>query len=166
MNRKKYTSRLLLLMMALAMGLSMAACKRSDDNKENKTTEKTTEKVTEKATEKNDALYGSVEEYVNSDEMQTALQKLKESQSEGIDINIVAEGRDKMVYIFTYKTIAHTEGDGMTEALEAAIVAQDATFQQTANSVKPYVGGEQITVEIRYVDMNGAVIFSKTYVSE
>ena len=103
---------------------------------------------------------------MNSDEMQTALQTLRESQSEGIDINIVAEGKDKMVYVFTYKTIAHTEGDGMTEALASAIVAQDATFQQTANSVKPYVGGDQITVEIRYVDMNGAVIFSKTYVSE
>lgn len=174
---KKLTSKLLLLMMVLAMALSIAACgsKNDDsstkDSKKNSTEEdQSSDNEDEDSTDKEDddstALYDSVADYVNSDEMQSALQTLKDSQAEGIGIDIVAEDDNKMVYVFTYKTIAHTEGDGMAEALEQAITAQDATFQQTANSVAPFVGGEQVTVEIRYVDMNGAVIFSKTYVSE
>lgn len=184
---KKLTSKLLLLMMVLAMALSIAACGSKNDDSSTKDSKKNSTESTEEdqssdkededsdkededsADKKDDdstALYDSVADYVNSDEMQSALQTLKDSQAEGIGIDIVAEGDNKMVYVFTYKTIAHTEGDGMAEALEQAITAQDATFQQTANSVAPFVGGEQVTVEIRYVDMNGAVIFSKTYVSE
>ncbi len=186
---KKLTTKLLLLMLLLTMAFSMAACgtKSNDgsmkdskaedslaaddeDDEDEKTDDKDDEETDDNGNEKTDdkssALYDSVADYVNSDEMQAALQTLRDSQGEGIDINIVAEDENKMVYIFTYKTIAHTEGDGMTESLEQAIATQDATFQQTANSVAPFVGGGQVTVEIRYVDMNGAVIFSKSYVSE
>lgn len=173
---RKWTSKLLLLAMVLAMAFSLAACgtKKGDnketDQKENVTKqENQSEKKDEEQSEddkKGSSLYDSVADYVNSDAMQSALNSLKSSVQEGMNIDLVAEGDNKLVYIFTYETIAHTEGDGMTEALESAIGAQDATFQQTANSVKPFVGSDEVIVEIRYVDMNGAVIFSKTYTSE
>ena len=116
---------------------------------------------------KGSALYDSVADYVNSDAMQAALDSLKNTYSgTGMNIDMVAEGENKLVYIFAYESIAHTEGDGMAEALEAAMGTQDATFQQTANSIAPFVNNDEVIVEIRYIDMNGAVIYSKTYVSE
>lgn len=192
---KKFTSKLLLLMTVLAMTFSLAACgnKKNDsrvndrkenasgqesqsgkkedsqDKEEDKTQSGDKDEDTTQSTDKNkkgNALYNSVADYVNSDEIQSALNSLKGSLQEGMSIDIVAEGDNKLVYIFTYQTIAHTEGDGMKEALENAIAAQDTTFQQTANSVKPFVNSDQVIVEIRYVDMNGAVIFSKSYTSE
>ena len=169
---RKWTSKLLLLAMVLAMAFSLAACgtKKSDnketDQKENVTKQENQDEDQSEDDKKGSSLYDSVADYVNSDAMQSALNSLKSSVQEGMSIDLVAEGDNKLVYIFTYETIAHTEGDGMTEALESAIGAQDATFQQTANSVKPFVGSDEVVVEIRYVDMNGAVIFSKTYTSE
>lgn len=116
---------------------------------------------------KKNALYDSVADYVNSDAMQAALDSLKNTYANDVmSIDMVAEGENKLVYIFSYDTIEHTEGDGMAEALEAAIGSQDATFQQTANSIKPFVNNDEVIVEIRYIDMKGTVIFSKTYVSE
>lgn len=169
---RKWTSKLLLLVMVLALAFSLAACgtKKGDnketDQKENVTKQENQDEEQSKDDKKGSSLYDSVADYVNSDAMQSALNSLKSSVQEGMNIDLVAEGDNKLVYIFTYETIAHTEGDGMTEALESAIGAQDATFQQTANSVKPFVGSDEVIVEIRYVDMNGAVIFSKTYTSE
>lgn len=192
---KKFTSKLLLLMTVLAMAFSLAACgnKKNDskvnDRKENASEQESRSEKKEDSQNKDEdtaqsgdkdedktqssdkdkkgnALYNSVADYVNSDEIQSALNSLKSSLQEGMSIDIVAEGDNKLVYIFTYQTIAHAEGDGMKEALENAIAAQDTTFQQTANSVKPFVNSDQVIVEIRYVDMNGAVIFSKSYTSE
>lgn len=172
---KKQTSKLLLFMMVLVMAFSLAACgvkKSNSKENERKESTKEQEKQSEKEEEQNkddkkkNALYDSVTDYVNSDETQSVLNNLKGSLPEGMSIDLVAEGDNKLVYAFAYETIAHTEGDGMPEALESAIGAQDATFQQTANSVKSFVGSDEVLVEIRYVDMNGAVIFSKTYTSE
>lgn len=184
---KKLTSRLLLLIMILAMTLSLAACgirrrtSSTGTTNGNVTSENSRSGADDSQSESDDgqsgqddsqkskgnALYNSVADYVNSDAMQAALNSMKNTYANDVmSIDMVAEGENKLVYIFSYDTIAHTEGDGLTEALEAAMGAQDATFQQTANSIAPFVNNDEVIVEIRYVDMNGAVIYSKTYVSE
>lgn len=180
---KKLISRLLLLVMTLAMVLSLAACgirKRNSGTGSasgNITGESSRSELSERFKSedenrqtdgnKKNALYDSVVDYVNSDAMQAALDSLKNTHAgKEMNIDIIAEEENKLVYIVTYETIAHTEGDGMTEALEAAMGTQDATFQQTANSIKPFVNSDEVLVEIRYIDMNGVIIYSKTYVSE
>lgn len=177
---KKLTSRLLLLIMILAMTLSLAACGiRRRTGSIGTTNKNVTNEISKSESDdsqsgqegsqksKGNALYDSVADYVNSDAMQAALDSLRNTYSRsGISIDMIAEEENKLVYIFAYESIAHTEGDGMTEALEAAMGTQDATFQQTANSIAPFVNNDEVIVEIRYVDMNGVVIYSKTYVSE
>ena len=184
---KKLTSRLLLLIMLLAVTLSLAACgirKRigstgttnrnvtneinqsgSDDSQSGSNDSQSGHDSSKES--KENALYDSVADYVNSDAMQAALDSLKNTYAaNGMNIDMIAEEENKLVYIAAYETIAHTEGDGMTEALEAAMGTKDAIFQQTANSIAPFVKNDEVIVEIRYVDMNGVVIYSKTYVSE
>lgn len=182
---KKFTSKLLLLITVLTMAFSLTACSirkndsKADSRKENTAKQESqsekkeeAQKKDEDTTQSNDkdkkgnALYDTIADYVNSDEIQSALNSLRSTLQEGMSIDVVAEGDNKLVYIFSYQTIAHTEGDGMPEALESAIAKQDSVFQQTANSVKPFVNCDQVIVEIRYTDMNGAVIFSKSYTSE
>lgn len=174
---KKRTPKLPLFIMILAAAFSLTACGKSNKKdsagkKEEITQEKTDEKkdeTDEKKDEtdekKDNSLYNTVADYVNADEMRTAIDNLRSSLPEGISIDLLAEG-NKLIYYFAYETIAHVEGDGMVEALEAAIAEQDAVFQQTADSVKMFVNEDEVVVEIRYVDMNGAVIYSKTYTSQ
>ena len=177
---KKLTSRLLLLIMLLAVTLSLAACgirkrigstgttNRNVTNEINQSGSNDSQSGHDSSKEsKENALYDSVADYVNSDAMQAALDSLKNTYAaNGMNIDMIAEEENKLVYIAAYETIAHTEGDGMTEALEAAMGTKDAIFQQTANSIAPFVKNDEVIVEIRYVDMNGVVIYSKTYVSE
>ena len=191
---KKLSSKLLLLLLVLATTLSLVACgirrrdsstgttngnvtnensqsgansqSASNDDGSQSTSNNSQSEQSESTKSKGFALYNSVADYVNSDAMQAALDSMKSTYANDVmSIDMVAEGDNKLVYIFSYDTIAHTEGDGMAEALEAAIGTQDATFQQTANSIKPFVNSDEVIVEIRYIDMNGAVIYSKTYVS-
>lgn len=170
---KKVVSKLGLFMMVAAMCFCMTAC-GSSDNDDNKGDDKKTEanddkKDDSKGTDTEDdkssslAQYADVEEYLNSSVAQAAIDSIKQSENEDMGIDVVAEGKDKIVYIFKYKTIAHEEGDGMTEALDEACAAQDATFQSAADSMAPFVQVDNVFVEIRYVDMNDVLIFSKTY---
>lgn len=177
---KKILSKLLLITAVLATAFSLTACgrgntdKRTAGEKETKRQEKTSDKEEDaqdssqnaSQNKENNALYDSVADYVNSDALQAMLNQVRSSLQEGIGIDIIAEGENKLVYIFTYQTVAHVDGDGMADALAQAVGEQDATFQQTAESIKPFVSCDSVIVEVRYVDMNGAVIFSKEYTAE
>lgn len=184
---RKLSSKLLLLTLVFAMTLSLAACgirrrtgstgstngnvtsenSQSSSNDSQSSSNDSQSGQDEGSKSKGNALYDSVADYVNSDAMQAALDSMKNTYANDVmSIDMVAEGENKLVYIFSYDTITHTEGDGMAEALEQAIGTQDATFQQTANAIKPFVNNDEVIVEIRYIDMNGTIIYSKTYVSE
>lgn len=108
--------------------------------------------------------YKSVEDYVKSDEVQDVLSTLEtQMQGTGMSIEITADG-DKMVYTYTYDSIE--KADGMAETLEAAMEAQDETFQNTADEIKELVDVKTATVVIEYVDCNGEMIYSKEYTSK
>ncbi len=109
-------------------------------------------------------IFNSLEEYVNSDIVQSVIDTFKNQLSgNGMDIAITAEG-DTLVYTFTYSTLTKTEG--MDEMMKAAVEAQDDTFQTSANQMKALVNLPTLYLEIRYVDANGELIFSKTYTAE
>lgn len=170
---KRNTSKFLTLLLILAMSLCLAACGSAGDTAED--TDQTAESggsdadaqqdTDEEDEDKGTALYASVADYVNSDELQTSLKALKESQSDGITIDILVDesNPNTMVYKFTYETLTHTDGDGLAEGLETAIASQDETFQNTADALLSYIDTDTVTVEVRYVDQEGTVIFSKSY---
>lgn len=66
--------------------------------------------------------YETVEEYVNSDELQSQLAELKSSLSEsGMSIDIKAEG-NALIYVYTYETIAKADfDDSMVQTLETGL---------------------------------------------
>lgn len=154
---KKITSKLLVMVMVLTMAFGLAAC--GGDKKST-----TTSGTGGDSSSSTSSTYNSVEEYVNSAEVQSALKTLEQQQSgNGMNIKVTAEG-DKMIYTFKYENTEKT--DGMAEALEAAIETQDATFQNTADQIKKYVNVDTATVVIKYIDSKDEMIFTKEYTSK
>lgn len=159
---KKFTSNFLLVVMVLAMTFSMAACgSKTDDSKESTTNDSS---QTSQSTSGKSSEYSSVEEYVNSDEIQNALSTLENSlKGSGMSIKISAED-NKMIYTYTYDSTE--KADGMAEQLEKAMEAQDSTFQVTADGIKSAVGVDTASVVIEYIDCNGEMIYSKEYTAK
>lgn len=105
----------------------------------------------------------SVADYVKSDEIQQAVKTFEDTMGSDVGVDITAEG-DKMVYTFKYKTIE--KQDGMEEQFEAAMSAQESTFQTAANQLKEQVKADKPSVVVKYVDKNDDEIYSKEYVAE
>lgn len=178
---KRLTSKLVVLMMVLTMAFSLAACGSKDDASNSSTTNDnaTNDNVTNEATtndssqsqssadkssSSSSSSYSSVEEYVNSPEIQNALSTLeKQLEGSGMNIKITADG-NKMIYTYTYEN--QEKVDGLAESLEQALSAQDATFQATAEQIKEAVGVDSASVVIEYVDSKGEMIYSKEYTSK
>lgn len=169
---KKSTSKLLVLMMVLAMAFSLAACGSKDDASNSSTTtdnaatneSSQSQGSTDNKSSSSSSSYSSVEEYVNSPEIQNALSTLeKQLEGSGMNIKITADG-NKMIYTYTYEDTE--KADGMAESLEQALSAQDATFQATADQIKKEVKVDSATVVIEYVDSKGEMIYSKEYTSK
>lgn len=110
------------------------------------------------------SLYGSMAEYVNSDEVQSILDALKSQMTgSGMNIAITADG-DKMIYTYTYDSIE--KQDGMAEQLESAMKTQESTFQSSANEIAKIVKADKPSVVISYVDCKGQIIYSREFTAE
>lgn len=154
---KKLTTNFLLFVMILAMTFSMAACgsKESTTNDISQTSQSTSGKSGQ---------YSSVEEYVNSEEVQSQLSSLEKSlEGSGMKIKVTAKD-NKMIYNYTYDNME--KSDELAEQLEEAMQAQDSTFQATADGIKSEVGVDSAIVVIEYVDKNGEMIYTKEYTAK
>ena len=111
--------------------------------------------------------YETVEEYVNSDELQSQLAELKSSLSEsGMSIDIKAEG-NALIYVYTYETIAKADfDDSMVQTLETGLDDQADTFKEVANSLKEATNDANPVVKIQYVSSDGSVIVQKEYTAD
>lgn len=108
--------------------------------------------------------YSSVEDFVNSDELQSEIAKAIESiEGMGIDLAVSAEG-DKFVYTYTYEEIENF--DGMADALEQGLNAEKKTFIDLANEIKGEVKVENPIVVVRYVDANGELVYEGEFAAE
>lgn len=135
---KKITSKLILVMMVLAMTCGLAACGSGKQ-------------------------FSSISDYLNSDQVKTALDTMKKQfEGQGMKIDVSADG-NKMVYTFTYETVEKT--DDLAQQLESAMAQQDARFQSNCEEIKKYVDIDKAYVVIKYVDSKGEEIYSKEYSS-
>lgn len=106
----------------------------------------------------------TVESFVKSDIVQNQIDQIKGTLADqGMNIEVTAEG-NKLVYIYTF-TEALEEGDRETlaAALESGMESQASTFEGIADSLKDTVKQDDVSVEVRYVDSNGEVIFSQEF---
>lgn len=133
---KKLTTNFLLLVTILAMTFGLVACGGNS----------------------------SVEDYLNSEEVQSQLSTLEKSL-EGSGMNIKVTAKDnKMIYTYTYDNME--KSDKLADQLETAVAAQDSTFQTTADKIKSEVGVDSAIVVIEYVDKNGEMIYTKEYTAK
>lgn len=149
----------------LAMVLSFSGCGKSDDSKTD--SDKKTEQGStsnNKTSDDNSDKAKSIEEYVNSDEVQAALEQIRNTMTDGsMTIDIRAEG-NKMVYSYQYAELEAVEG--MEDTLKQGIQQESATFQETANAIKDEVDVDEAYLVIEYLDKNGTVICSEEFKAE
>lgn len=106
----------------------------------------------------------TMEEFVNSDELQSELESLKSTVSaQGMDLEVTGEG-NKLVYIFTYQDVANQEG--MAEQLESALDAQKSTYVTLASQLETQMGIDGVVVAVQYIDCNGELIYEAEYSAE
>lgn len=161
---KKKLVKLASVMLLAAMTFSFSGCgsEKKESTKEETTKEESKE---EKDSESSDKLYDSVEEFVNSEELQTQLTSLKETLTgSGMGIEIKAEG-DTLVYEYTYDelTTDDTTLSDMKTQLDTALEQQAATFQAVATELKNSTGAKDPVVKIVYIDAAGKEITSKEF---
>ena len=106
-------------------------------------------------------LYDNMEEYVASDLVQNLLgSSLAEYNTDEIGFAVRGEG-NRLIYEYTYKTLAMTEE--MRPLMEQELDKQAEAIQSVADSLQDVVAVEQPTVVVRYLDMNGTQIAAREY---
>lgn len=157
------TVKVLALAMTVVLSLGFVGCGNKKEDTKKEDTKKETQVSEENKKEEEKKPFATVGEYIKSEEMQTALSSMKEKNTENMSIDVIAEGDNKLVYVYTYTQVSHTENDGMAEPLESAVTAQDSTFESVVDAISGVVACENIMVEVRYQDKDGVLIYSKTY---
>lgn len=104
--------------------------------------------------------FATIDDFVNSDIVQSQLSSMLESMGDDMDISIAGEG-DKLIY--TFKFAEGTETEGMAEVLEAGMETQASTFEGIASSLKAAVEVENPIVVVLYADSEGNEIYSREF---
>ena len=98
---------------------------------------------------------------VASDLLQNLLgSSLAEYTTDEIAFAVRGEG-NRLIYEYTYKTLAMTEE--MRPLMEQELDKQAEAIQSVADSLQDVVDVEQPTVVVRYLDMNGVQIAAREY---
>ena len=119
------------------------------------------------STETTDSEMPTLEDYFESDIMQTAIgTTVEQYEAQGISAAVYAEG-DELHYDFTMKDIETTEEDRATyaDALKTSMEANAASFTDIAVQVKEAVANEVIVVVVSYYDGAGNEIYTQSFSS-
>lgn len=161
---KKFTSKILLLVMVLAMSFGLAACGSDDDKKTETATSGTNEGSGTSADSSGSSSFDTIEDYLNSEDVKSALKTMEDAlANSGMNLKVSADG-NRMIYTYTYDKFE--KSDDLVKSLETAMEAQDGTFQSTADQIKQQVNVDSATVVIEYVDSKGEMIYTKEYTSK
>lgn len=105
--------------------------------------------------------YGSMEDYVNSDEVQSQLSAtLAEAEAQGMKMEVKGDG-NKLIYAYTFAEGIETEG--MADALKEALSAQASTFETIATTLKGAVDVDNPVVVVQYLASDGTEIYSQEF---
>lgn len=108
--------------------------------------------------------YKTMEEYVNSSEVQDQISSLKEEvQNSGMNFELKGEG-DKLIYVYTIDSAYVV--DGLGEQLEAALTEEASTFEQVAEELKKEVAVKNPIVVVQYIDSDGNEIHVQEFTAK
>lgn len=148
----------------ICLALSLTAC--GGDTKEEATNEETTQEST--ASDESDSSLPTLEDYFNSDAMQTLVNSTKEQYAqEDINAEMYAEG-DELRYEFTINTLvglSEEERAIFSDTLKTSMDASASSFQDTATQAKKVVSNEEVMVVVTYYDGDGNVLYTQSFSS-
>ena len=105
--------------------------------------------------------YASVEEFVQSKEVQQQVQQATEQyQADGLTITASADG-DKLV--FTYAVSTQIDAAATIPALEMEFDAQASSFTQVIQQMREQIDVENPSIVLRYVNADGSEILSREF---
>lgn len=109
-----------------------------------------------------EGLFASVEELINTDEMQAEIGELKSTMAEeDMDVEIKAEG-NTMVIAFDLSNVPDMDEDTAAAAAELLATSMDSVFEEMAQELASSIAAEDTAVEARFL-MNGKEIYSQEY---
>ena len=105
--------------------------------------------------------YASVEEFVQSEEVQQQVQQASEQyQADGLTITASADG-DKLV--FTYAVSTQIDAAATIPALEMEFDAQASSFTQVIQQMREQIDVENPSIVVRYVNADASEILSREF---
>ncbi len=169
MKRKSFKALICCTMLAVA--LTFAACGgKSDADANSNAANTSSEQESSAEEEKSDSglsdltKISSVEEFLNTDMMQSQLESLKSSLADqGLDFDMAAEG-NKLIYIYKY-----TDADIDPEATAEALSGQSDTTDEQLKSVYDALveaGIEDPVIEAQFLAADGSEIFTQQHPAE
>ena len=165
---KKIMIRILTLGLACIMALSLAACgsdntsSTANDNSKAAASQSSTAAESSKASTSSSGKYASIDEYVNSDIVQSQLESLTGSMEDNnIEMTVTGEG-DRLIYEYTYTTDVG-DVDTVVSVLEQGLEANASTFEKVASNLKLTVDVETPVVVVRYLTEDGKELCSREF---
>lgn len=171
---KKYLIRTLACGLAAACVLALGACGAKNDGKaKDGSTSSATVSSAAPASSAADSSaaagglnasgkYATVEDFVNSDIMQSQLESMKKTlEGSGASLDITGEG-NKLIYTFVYD-MGDMDTDAMKEALQPAMDGMASQFETVASSLKAAVDVDAPVVEVICKAADGTELFSNEY---
>lgn len=117
----------------------------------------------EDSTDNNDH-FGTLEDYLNSEEMQDSMELLQSMlEDSGMTMEITAQG-NIMTYTYTYTNL--TASADAKKQLEDGLTAQASTFETTAESIASETGIEDVIIRVQYIDKNGTLICQQDFCAD
>ncbi len=171
---KKNLIRLSAAAMAAVCVLSLGACGSNNNSKAESgagssavstaasTVESSQAASSAAATDSGDAAYTSVQDFINSAQMQADIEELKASAAEeDMDIDVTAEG-NTMVLTFDLGDYDGLDEETASAAAELLAATMDDTMAAMADELAENVTADDAAVKIRFI-MNGGELYSETY---
>ena len=121
----------------------------------------------EAAADTSDSGLPTLEEYFNSDIMQSVIDATKEQYaSQGISAEMYAEG-DELRYDFTLEDVEVTEEEKAVYAdtLKAGMEANESAFMDSAAQAKAAVSNDVVIVVVTYLDGAGNELYTQSFSS-
>lgn len=156
--------RIFALLTMVCLAVSLAACGGNAAQEE--TTSDTTEQSTT-TSETSDSDLPSLEDYFNSDVMQSFVETAKaQYEEEGISAKLYAEG-DELRYEFSMDDVVTTEEErpALAEALKASTEANAESYADTAAQIKEGVSNDVVIVVVSFFDGEGNELYSQSFSS-
>lgn len=130
---KKFTVKVMALIMGVLMVLSFASC--------------------------GNGKFSTIDEYVKSDAVQSQLESI-DMTGTGMTMDVYGED-NKLVYEYTYDE--ELDADVAAGLLESQLESSSATFENVAKSLSEAVNVDNPVVVVKYLNPDGSEIYSKEF---